>query len=257
VSTIRLCPLSSGSSGNSMFLSAGDTCLLIDAGLTAHAIVQSLATLNVSIADIQGVLITHEHTDHIRGAAVLAKKWHLPLYARHGTASQLSTILSDDLPVRILPREGIRFGSLQVHTFPVPHDAAEPVGFVFEYHDMRVAVATDLGSITSHVKKALVGCQAIVLEANHDEEMLANGPYPSYLKERIRSRYGHLSNRQAARALHDAWHDELQHVVLAHISRYNNDPILARDTVAEVFSNGGPSIHLTGHYEVGPFLELS
>ncbi len=257
MSMMRLCPLSSGSSGNSIFLSAGDTCVLIDAGLTAQTILQGLTTLNVSVGDIQGILITHEHTDHVRGAAVLARRWHVPIYAKSGAASQLAATLPQNFPIRILPSEGIRFGSLRVHPFPVPHDAAEPVGFVFEYHKMRVAVATDLGSITSQVKKALSGCQVIVLEANHDELMLANGPYPDFLKERIRSRYGHLSNRQAARALKDAWHDDLQHVVLAHISRHNNDPILARDTVAAAFPDGGPLVHLTGHYELGPFLEVS
>jgi phosphoribosyl 1,2-cyclic phosphodiesterase len=239
-----------------MFLRAAQTRLLVDAGLPAQVIAQGLATLNVSVRDIQGILITHEHTDHMRGAAILAKKYGLPIYANRGTAGQLALMLPEGLAIRTLAPGGTRFGSLRVRYFPVSHDAVEPAGFLFEHNGVRVAMATDLGCVTREVKKALSGCQVIILEANHDEDMLANGPYPVYLKERIRSRRGHLSNHQAARALKEACHEDLRHVVLAHLSRENNDPFLARDTVATAFLDGGPLIHLTGHYEMGPFLEL-
>ncbi|MFH1009856.1 MAG: MBL fold metallo-hydrolase [bacterium] len=257
MSAMRLCPLGSGSSGNSLFLSAANTCLLIDAGLPAQVIAQGLVTLNVAVSDIQGILITHEHADHVRGAAILAKKYGLPIYANHGTADRLALMLPEGLTIRTLASEGTQFGPLRVRHFPVPHDAVEPAGFLFEHNGARVAIATDLGYVTREVKKALSGCQVIILEANHDEAMLANGPYPEYLKERIRSRHGHLSNRQSARALEEACHDDLRHVVLAHLSRENNDPFLARDTVAAAFSGNGPLVHLTGHYEIGPFLEVS
>ncbi len=254
---MQICPLGSGSSGNSIYLRAGDTRLLIDAGLPGQVIVRSLTTLGVSIADIEGILVTHEHSDHLRGIPLLTRKYDLPVYASNGTADELAWMLPDNVDVRRLSPKGAHFAGLDVRFFGVPHDAADPIGFLFEHDGVRVVVATDLGCVTKEVKKALSGSQVIVLESNHDEEMLANGPYPEYLKQRIRSRYGHLSNRQAADALKNAWHEDLRHVVLAHLSRENNDPGLARDTIAQAFDdNGQPLIHLTAHYEVGPFLEI-
>ena len=254
---MQICPLGSGSSGNSIYLRAGETHLLIDAGLPGQVIARSLATLGVAVADIAGILITHEHSDHLRGIPLLARKYNLPVYASGGTADELAWMLPDNVDVRRLSPEGTRFDDVDVRHFSVSHDAADPVGYIFECDGVRVAMATDLGCVTREVKKAISGCQVIVLESNHDEDMLATGPYPEYLKQRIRSRYGHLSNHQAADALKNAWHEDLRHVVLAHLSRENNDPILARDTVSEAFNDDGrPAIHLTAHYEVGPFLEI-
>jgi phosphoribosyl 1,2-cyclic phosphodiesterase len=254
---MQICPLGSGSSGNSIYFRAGETRLLIDAGLPGQIIVRSLATLGVAVGDIAGVFVTHEHTDHLRGIPLLARKYNLPVYASNGTADELAWMLPDNVEVRRLPAGGMRLGELDLHHFSVPHDAADPVGYIFEHDGMRVTVATDLGCVTKEIKKALSGSQMIVLESNHDEEMLANGPYPEHLKQRIRSTHGHLSNRQAADALKSVWHEDLHHVVLAHISRENNDPILARDTVSKAFDDGAhPAIHLTAHYEVGPFLEI-
>jgi len=238
---MQLCFLGSGSSGNSMYLRAGSTRLLVDAGLPAQVIARGLATLDVSVDEIDGILITHEHTDHLRGAALLVRKYDLPIYTA----------------VRPLASDGTLFGDLRVRYFPVPHDATDPIGFTFDYRGLRIAMATDLGSLTPEVEEAVADCHAIILESNHDEVMLATGRYPEFLKARIRSPIGHLSNRQAAEALKAASHRDLQHVVLAHLSRENNDPVLARETVAAAFSdNGCPSIHLTSQYEVGPFLEI-
>lgn len=240
-----------------MYLGAGGVRLLVDAGLPAQVIVRGLASLDVAIGEIEGILITHEHTDHLRGAVLLARKYDLPIYTNSGTATHLAVMLPLGSAIRPLAREGTRFGDLWVHYFPVPHDAVDPIGFVFEHEGVRVAMATDLGSLTPEVEEALARCHAIILETNHDEVMLATGRYPDYLKARIRSRYGHLSNQEAAQALRTAWHEDLRHIVLAHLSRENNDPILARDTIAAAFSSDGcPPIHLTSQYEVGPFLEI-
>ncbi len=254
---MQLCFLGSGSSGNSMYLRAGSTRLLVDAGLPAQVIARGLATLDVSVDEIDGILITHEHTDHLRGAALLVRKYDLPIYTNRGTAAPLAYMLPSGTAVRPLASDGTLFGDLRVRYFPVPHDATDPIGFTFDYRGLRIAMATDLGSLTPEVEEAVADCHAIILESNHDEVMLATGRYPEFLKARIRSPIGHLSNRQAAEALKAASHRDLQHVVLAHLSRENNDPVLARETVAAAFSdNGCPSIHLTSQYEVGPFLEI-
>ncbi len=254
---MQFCPLSSGSSGNSMFLRGGGTSLLIDAGLPARVITRSLASLDVAIKDIEGILITHEHNDHVRGAAVLARKYDIPIYANEGTAEQLSFMLPQNTVIRCLSSEGTRFGDLLVKYFPVPHDAVAPIGFVFEADGVRAALATDLGHMTPQVVQAITGAQLIILESNHDEVMLATSRYPEHLKARIRSSHGHLSNTQAAQALKAAVHDDLRHIVLAHLSRENNDPGLARETVeAALSSNGHIPIHVTGHFQVGPFLEI-
>jgi phosphoribosyl 1,2-cyclic phosphodiesterase len=245
------------SSGNSTYLCAGGTRLLVDAGLPAQVIARGLATLDVSVGEIDGILISHEHTDHLRGAALLARKYDLPIYTNRGTATQLAQMLPSGSAVRPLAPDGTLFGHLRVHYFSVPHDAIAPIGFVFEHHGIRIGMATDLGCLTPEVEEALAGCHAIILESNHDEVMLATGRYPEFLKARIRSPIGHLSNRQAAEVLRVTSHRDLQHIVLAHLSRENNDPVLARETVAAEFSDDGcPSIHLTSQYEVGPFLEI-
>lgn len=225
---MRFALLGSGSEGNALVVQAGDTCLLMDCGFTLSETATRLARLGLDAGQLDGIVVTHEHGDHISGVARLARKHRLPVWLTHGTRRQHAKAL-DDLPgiTEINPHVPFAIGDIEVQPYPVPHDAAEPVQYVFGDGAKRLGVLTDAGCATPHIEATLSGCAALVLECNHDARMLADGDYPWSLKRRVGGRLGHLNNADAAALLARLDTARLQHIVAAHLSSRNNLPQLA------------------------------
>jgi len=234
---MRVSVLASGSKGNSIFVEMDGTRLLVDAGISARRIKQGLADISVDIASLDGVFITHEHRDHIQGLTTLSKKYHLPIFTRPDTFH--SMYCAEDIPPDCFHSIGdsMRLGRVSVETFNLPHDAADPVGYTVR-GTQKFTVATDLGFVTSSVQAALESADVLVLEANHDPEMLRNGSYPWPLKRRILSNRGHLSNSDAAWAL-VRLKQKPRKVFLAHLSEKNNLPSLAEQTIRGILTGQG------------------
>lgn len=229
-SPFRLRVLRSGSSGNALYIEAGGTAVLVDAGLPADLITRNLEALPQASLP-QAILLTHEHDDHARGAAALARALDIPVYANEGTIAAGADLLAGAGVERFSTDVPFRIAGLTVEAFSVPHDARDPVGFVVSHNGQCVCVATDLGEATEDLLGRAAACDVLLVEANYDLALLAAGPYPWFLKNRILSPTGHLSNDAAARvAAHAAAH-RASTVVLAHLSDVNNLLALARDTV--------------------------
>jgi len=227
--------LASGSTGNSVFFQMGKTKILVDAGISTRRIERGLAEVGVRVGDIDGVLITHEHTDHIKGLDVLIRKYQLPVYTRAKTWNMIKCREKFFPECRIEIENGFTVGEVEIESFNISHDAVDPVGFCFHHRKRKCVLATDFGVVTDEVKKALAYANAVVLESNHDLEMLNNGPYPAFLKQRIRSKSGHLSNCDAARLICGLpRNNKLMHIFLAHLSQKNNVPGLAERTVRSI-----------------------
>ncbi|MBY0439890.1 MAG: MBL fold metallo-hydrolase [Burkholderiales bacterium] len=230
---MRFCSLGSGSSGNAWLVESGGTRVLIDCGIGPDRLTARLVQAGADPGCIDAILVTHEHDDHVGGAAAFARRHSIPVYATYGTVQGAGSALSGMARLHeIAPSGRFSIGALEVLPVAVPHDAREPVQYVLGDGSVRIGVVTDLGSITPHVTASFSGLDALVLEANHDEGMLRNGPYPKFLKERVGGRYGHLSNEVAARLLGAVASDRLQHVVAAHLSLKNNTAALARQAFA-------------------------
>jgi phosphoribosyl 1,2-cyclic phosphodiesterase len=223
---IQLKTLASGSSGNATFLRFGDTRLLVDAGISYRRIRMGLESMNESIDALDALIVTHEHGDHIKGVDLLRKRHpQLTVYATAGTAEACRESGKWSLSVdTIEAQRGFWLGQVHVLPFRTSHDARESVGFRFEAPGFTLGFATDLGRPTGEVVEGLSGCRAVVVEANYDEQMLRQGPYPAFLKRRIAGSGGHLSNEQARRLLDEVAGPELQSVVLGHLSEKNNSP---------------------------------
>lgn len=235
---MRVCLLASGSKGNSLFVEAGETKILIDAGLSAREIVARLASIEVAVSEINGIIVSHEHNDHIRGAGTLARKFDIPVLLSYPASRETAGHFRSARLIEFESGCSFEFRDLLIDPFPITHDTVDPVGIVVESRDGRIGVATDLGLATRLVREKLKGCRALVLESNHDEEMLANGPYPWHLKQRIKSRHGHLSNREAADLLADVLGPGLESVFLAHLSEVNNHPEVALQALMEPLAQG-------------------
>ena len=223
---MRIASLGSGSKGNATLVDTGGTLLLIDCGLPRRDVEERLQSRGVSGQDIDAILVTHEHGDHCRGVVPLAKAHDLPVFLTAGTATS-PTLEGLTGGVVIRPGDQFAVGDVDICAEPVPHDAREPVQFCFNHNDLKLGVLTDLGSITPHVVQAFSGCDALVLEFNHDPQMLANGPYPHAVKKRVGGDYGHLTNAQARQFLDHADTTRLKMLFVAHISQQNNVPELA------------------------------
>jgi len=233
---MNTCLLASGSKGNSLLVCSGRTRLLIDAGLSARELCRRLALVQVAPETLNAVLVTHEHVDHVRGLGLLSRRYNLPVYLHHDAAAVLA---DNQRPGRVIEFETdseIYVGDLMIKAFPVTHDAQATVGFSISGASGKVGVATDLGIATRLVAEELCRCQTLVLESNHDEEMLRDGPYPWPLKQRIKGNHGHLSNRDSAELLETLCWEGLETVFLAHLSETNNHPGLARTTAEQVLS---------------------
>lgn len=233
---MRLCSIASGSSGNCIYAGNDHTHILIDAGISKKRIEEGLKELEIKGEELKGIFITHEHIDHIQGLGVFCRKYHTPVFATKGTIAGIKKCSSlGKLPEGILNEipvnEPYRVDDLEIYPFPISHDANEPCGYRVENEDKKIAVATDLGVYDSQIVKELTGVNALVLEANHDIHMLEVGPYPYPLKRRVMGERGHLSNESSGRLLCEILHDDLKAVVLGHLSKENNFPKLAYETV--------------------------
>ncbi len=232
---MQFASLGSGSRGNCTLVEAGGTTILVDCGFSMRETERRLQRLSREIQEIDAILVTHEHGDHVRGVASLAKKYAIPVWSSRGTAkaAKLEGLAELGQWNCIDIHQQFEIGALQVQPVPVPHDAKEPCQFVFSDGDWRLGVLTDTGSITPYIEEQYSGCDAFILEANHDEEMLAQGAYPNSLKQRVGGNFGHLNNSQAKNLLDTIDISKLQYLVASHISDKNNTVALARDKMSE------------------------
>jgi len=234
--SLRFCALASGSRGNALLVEHDETLVMIDCGLPLSVLEARLALVGRVLDDLDAVLVTHEHGDHSRGIAPLRRRRELPLWTTHGTAAAVDDI---DAFERVQFDRELTIGSIDILPFAVPHDAREPCQFVFRASGRRLGVLSDVGHATPAIRGALSGCDALALEFNHDCAMLESGSYPPSVKARVGSRYGHLSNAQAAELLGAVAHQGLQWVMALHLSERNNSPRHVREAAAPVIDGIG------------------
>lgn len=226
---MRFSSIGSGSAGNGLLIEQGSTRLLLDCGFGLRDAEQRLARINITPDQLTGILITHEHEDHAGGVFKLARKYRIPVWLTHGTFKMIEKILpAEPIQLNIIDsHSSFNIHELEVSPYPVPHDAREPVQYVFSNGDKKLGVLTDTGCSTPHIQNMLSGCHALMLECNHDLEMLMNGIYPMSLKQRVSGRLGHLDNISAANILSKLDNHHLKHIIAAHLSEKNNTPALA------------------------------
>ena len=242
---MRFASLGSGSKGNGTLVSAGSTCLLVDCGFGRRDTEKRLAERGVAPEDLDAILVTHEHGDHAGGVAALSKRYQLPVFTSHGTLAS-DRLAGAAQTLAFNAGDSFTVGDIAVQSVPVPHDAREPVQFCFHWNSIKLGILTDLGCLTPHVIEAFTGCTALLLESNHDLEMLTRGPYPPSLKRRVGGDYGHLNNTQTRELLLALPGSPPTVLVLAHLSEQNNtlehvyaavdgayDPQLTSLTIAE------------------------
>lgn len=241
---LKFAVLGGGSKGNATYVEAGSSRLLIDAGFSGRELESRLAALGVEPGQLTAILLSHEHGDHIRGAGVLSRRHHLPLLLNKATLAAAGRELGKPVAIQeFTTGRSFTCGDFQIHPFALSHDAAEPVGFLLRAGGRTLGHCTDLGVVSRLVRHRLSGCQALVLECNHDPEMLRQGPYPPALQQRVSSRQGHLANHETATLLTELLHAELRQVVLSHLSATNNTPELALKAVKQAL-NGRPAARL-------------
>jgi phosphoribosyl 1,2-cyclic phosphodiesterase len=232
---MRFASLGSGSEGNGLVVEAGATRVLMDCGFGLADSIARLARLDLAVSDLAGIVVTHEHGDHIGGVGRLARKHKLPVWLTAGTLAMAQDL--DGVAVQIIDSHAaFAVDELEIQPYPVPHDAREPVQFVVTDGAFRLGVLTDLGVSTPCVEASLTGCDALVLECNHDLELLAGSDYPASLKARISGRFGHLHNEGAAALLAALDTSRLQHIIAAHLSQQNNTPVKARAALARALA---------------------
>jgi len=239
---MRFSVLGSGSRGNSVYIESGGSAILIDAGFSGKETAARLRRIGRNLDHLDAIFVTHEHHDHIGGVGVVSRRCRLPVYANKPTFS-----MGERKFGRLHARYEFDVGDtltmqdFQVRSFSISHDAADPVGYIISNGRVSLGYCTDIGKVTSSVERQLAGCNGLILEFNHDLEMLKNGPYPLHLQQRVKSSHGHLANHDAAAFLKNLSHERLDHVVLAHLSETNNDPTLAlqeaRIKIGEEFHN--------------------
>lgn len=251
---MRLCSIASGSSGNCIYVGSETTHLLVDVGISGKRTESGLRELELTGRDMDGILITHEHADHIQGLGVISRKYGIPIYATAGTIEAIKaceSLGSVDAGLFREVKEDVKFSikDLTINPMKISHDAAQPVAYRISYGSRRVAVCTDLGIYNDYTVECLRGMDALLLEANHDVNMLQVGPYPYYLKQRILGDRGHLSNENTGRLLSRILHDKLQTVLLGHLSKENNLPELAYESV-RMEINMGDTPYKAGDFDI-------
>jgi len=230
---VRFASLGSGSQGNALIVEAGGTRVLLDCGFGLADTTRRLARLGLQPEQLCAIVITHEHDDHIGGAARFARKHEIPIWMTAGTYRGLEKLFETDIDLHLIQGYApFPVDDISIEPYPVPHDAREPAQFVFSDGARRLGVLTDVGQATAHIQRCLSGCDALVMECNHDPALLAYSDYPEPLKQRISGRFGHLDNAQAADLVAALDCTRLQHVLAAHLSESNNRPALAREALA-------------------------
>jgi phosphoribosyl 1,2-cyclic phosphodiesterase len=249
--------LASGSKGNAIYISDGTTALLIDAGLSGVEIERRLEAHDLDPRDIDAMIVSHEHADHIRGVGILSRRFDLPVYLSEKTGEEASPTIGNVKDMRAFDcGQPFTVKTLNVAPFSIAHDAEDPAGFTISCNGCKIGIATDLGIATALVKQNLKGCDLLILEANHDPEMLMNGPYPWPLKQRIKGRTGHLSNQASGALLSELKHDRLQHVILAHLSETNNTPAKALREAGPALDGCQARIHVAAQDLCGEMLRI-
>lgn len=252
-----VCVLASGSRGNSTYITDGSTSILVDAGLSGAEIERRLTSKGISPDSLDAILISHEHSDHIHGAGVLSRRYNIPVYinpkTREASSSRIGTL---DLISYFECGSLFNIKTLTVHPFSISHDAIDPSGFTISKNGIKIGMATDLGIATSLVKEHLKDCDLLIIEANHDSDMLINGPYPWHLKQRVKSRTGHLSNLDAKELLQEIIHPGLKHVILAHLSQKNNMPQKAEDEMVSLLPTSNIRLHIASQNQPGTLIFL-
>jgi len=233
---MKLCSISSGSSGNCIYIGTDSTHLLIDVGISGKRIEAGLNSFGHTAKKIDGILITHEHSDHISGLGVMARRYHIPIYSTRDTIHALKKSSSlgaiDSVLYRVIePNEDFLINDIVIHPFETSHDAIHPVCYTFTAEGKKISVATDLGYYNEYIKEKLADSNILFIEANHDVKMLEVGSYPYYLKRRIKSDLGHLSNETTSKLICDLYHEAMSYVILGHLSNENNIPDIAYETV--------------------------
>ena len=257
---MRFSVLASGSSGNAIFVESDGARLLVDAGLSGKELTRRLQSIGVDPAHLDGIVVTHEHGDHVLGVGIMARKYGLPVYIHPdtlGAAAGKVGWIPEVIPVKASC--SFTVGNMTVTPFAIPHDAVNPFGFTFCANGKKLGLATDMGTVSALVRERLRECQALILESNHDLQMLREGPYAWSLKQRVMSRHGHLSNGDSSDLLRELIHDSLESVVLAHISQVNNDPRLAYRTAEAVVQASGWNVELFAarQDDVGSCIEVA
>jgi phosphoribosyl 1,2-cyclic phosphodiesterase len=236
---MRFASLGSGSAGNCMVVESASTRVLLDCGFGAKETLTRLQRLGIAPEQISGILVTHEHDDHAKGAFKFAAKFNVPVWLSHGTLKMCERYMPENANVTmhiIDSHSTFSIEALEISPYPVPHDAREPTQFIFSDGQYKLGVLTDAGSSTQHIEQTLSGCDALVLECNHDLNMLENGPYAWSLKQRVGSRLGHLDNDTAATLLAKLDNSRLKHIIAAHLSAKNNSPVLAKKALSAVLN---------------------
>ena len=264
---MKFCPIASGSSGNCVYVGTETTHLLIDAGLSGKRTEAGLSYIFRKFGEvpkITGILVTHEHSDHVSGVGILSRRYNLPVYAsantwrfflRHGTIGEVAP----NLRKTVIPGEIIEIGDMEILAFEVPHDASQPVGYHICGNGFKAAVATDMGYVTDTVRNLLRDVNVMLIESNHDVEMLQNGRYPKALKERVAGSRGHLSNVAAGALLADVADGGSKHIFLGHLSEENNRPMIALDTVQNILIANGIAVdklYVADRHEPSEMVEL-
>ena len=240
------CPLASGSKGNCTYFGSSQTKILIDAGISGKAIQARLSEINVDLSEINAILITHEHTDHIQGLKTLAFKWGIPVLANHETAKGIVETFRECPKFKIFSTgETFEFGDLEIHPFSIQHDTLDPVAFTIKVDGLKMGFCTDLGFATSLVQNHLKQCDYLVIESNHEPSMVYASARPMIYKQRVLSRSGHLSNEACGNLLAHIFHSGLKHAHLAHLSSECNSPEVAIKVIREILEQHGIQLEMT------------
>ncbi|MCY6958127.1 MBL fold metallo-hydrolase [Clostridium brassicae] len=258
------CPLYSGSSGNSIFVSGGGSSILIDAGLPGKRIEKALKDIGKEPSQLDAIFVTHEHIDHVKGVGVMSRRYNIPIYANELTWCGMKKSVGkiNDENVKIINKDYVSLKDMQISCFKIPHDAADPIGYTVTENNKKVSIATDLGYFSEEVEVAVKNSDVVLLESNHDVEMLKFGPYPYPLKRRILSDIGHLSNECCGKAILEIIKRNTKQVILGHLSKTNNYPDLAYETVASILRENGVklgkdiSIHMANRDMPSNYIEF-
>ncbi len=254
---MQICMLASGSRGNSIYVSDGDTSVLIDAGLSGVEIERRMKSRNLNVKNIDAIIVSHEHSDHIQGVGILARRYNLPVYISYETFNTAAKQLGNIKYINNFTcGTEFKINQLVIRPFSISHDASDPAGFTIRCNGKKIGIATDLGIATAMVRQHLKDCCCLILEANHDVPMLEDGPYPWSIKQRVKGRTGHLSNESSRELLMDIIHDQMTHVILAHLSETNNTPEKALRVVSEHMSDARINVSVAAQSSAGPVIHL-